>query len=73
MLVALRADPFDPAAVRAALGAQRDVTLARQDAAGDAWLAQIEAMDDAARVAYTDRLEGMLARGKRGRDRPREE
>ncbi|UWR23501.1 periplasmic heavy metal sensor [Sulfitobacter sp. S190] len=69
MLQALRAAPFDPAAVQAALEAQRTRSLDRVGRVTDAWLALVIEMTDAQRAAYAERLEETLAR--RGRDRAR--
>ena len=65
IIVALRADPFDPAAVRKVLDAQRRAALGVQDAGQAAWLAKITDMDSAARAQYADRLQQVLERGPR--------
>ena len=69
LLAALRATPFDPAALDGALAAiaQRNGALI---ATGRAVLAErIKAMDPAKRAAFADRLEKkMQQRGKRGKD-----
>ena len=69
MLVALRAEPFDAAAVAAVLSGQKSNVLAVQDAAQAQWLSAIESMDAQARKAYADSLEEELKRGPRRRGR----
>lgn len=64
MLVALRQDPFDPAAVRSVLEAERQAGLSRQEAATSAWISHITDMTGAERRAYADRLQALLE--KRG-------
>lgn len=69
-VAAIRAEPFDPARVTAVLDTQREATLGVQQAAQSAWLAEIASMDAAARDAYADRLQEVLARGpKRDREK----
>lgn len=69
-LTALRSDPFDRSRLVAILETQRTATLDVQQAVQDAWLAEIAAMDTAARAAYADRLQEVLERGpKRKRDK----
>ena len=67
MLVALRRDPFDPAAAEAVLQAQRTAVDGVQRRAHSAWLAEIAGMDAAARADYADTLEEVLERGPRHR------
>ncbi|MGB3245257.1 MAG: periplasmic heavy metal sensor [Sulfitobacter sp.] len=73
MLAALRADPFDPAAVRSVLTGQKTDVLALQEAAQEQWLRAVEGMDSQGRAAYADRLEEELKRGPRRGDRKRRE
>ncbi len=62
MLRALRAEPFAPADLRAALDRQRD-RLAERQAIGQAVLLErIEAMDVEERRAFADRMERRLKR-----------
>ncbi len=65
MLAALRAAPFDAAAVRAVLDAQQAAGAAVQASAQAAWLDRVTRMDDTARASYADALEDVLARGPR--------
>lgn len=62
MLAALRQDPFDPAAAVRVLEVERDAGLARQSAAGAAWLAQVTAMSTQERLAFADRLQELAPR-----------
>ena len=62
MLAALRATPFDAAAVEAVLGTQRERVLALQAAGQARWLATVTAMTPEARARYADRLEEELRR-----------
>ncbi|MEQ6248541.1 periplasmic heavy metal sensor [Sulfitobacter sp. HNIBRBA3233] len=60
MFSLLRAEPFDPAPVRALLERQRESLLQRQDLTSAAWLARISRMSDDERRAYVQRLEEMM-------------
>jgi uncharacterized membrane protein len=65
VLAALRADPFDAAALDAAMDAAMS-RLAGRIAVGQDLLAErIAAMDPAERAAFADRLEAALQRGPR--------
>lgn len=77
VLAALRADPFVPATLEAAMAMRLDQAQAHQ-ALGQAILVErLRALDPAARALYADRLEDAIARGPRPRrsddapDRPR--
>ncbi len=62
---ALRAVPFDPAAIENLLAQQSKATADLQAALHQQWLAQISAMNDDQRAAYADRLEDVVKRGPR--------
>lgn len=67
MLAALRAQPFDAAAL-AALVEQQKIILAERQAIGQALLLErIAAMSDAERAAFADRLERTMRRVARER------
>lgn len=69
-MAALRADPFDPAAVDAIFAGQRDRATAGMRAGQDALLAQLQAMTAAERAAFADRLDHELREMQGdGRDR----
>jgi len=69
ILAALRAEPYDPAALEQALLAQRQAISRRQVAGAQALMARIDAMPSAERAAYADRLEEILTRPRgHGRD-----
>ena len=73
VLTSLRAEPFDPAVLSAALARQRDTVMSVQDRAQAFWLERIEAMDATERTAFADRIEKILskpARRNRGKPRP---
>lgn len=73
VLAALRADPFDPAAVEDVLRAQGDMALRFQTASEGSWLAQVQGMSLQERAAYADRIEEELNRKPRKRrDQPRD-
>ncbi|CUH50354.1 periplasmic heavy metal sensor [Ruegeria atlantica] len=63
---ALRANPFDAAAVQALLDQQAQSMADLQDALQQEWLARVEAMSDEERLVYADRLEEVVKRGPRG-------
>lgn len=63
---ALRADPFDPAQVRGIMDRQFQAGVARQEIGQSLLLARIEAMTQAERAAFADRLVERL-------DRPRDQ
>jgi len=60
---ALRADPYDPAALSAVLDAQQARVQARVDAGRAALLAEIARMTPAERAAFADRLAQGFQRG----------
>ena len=64
MLVALRQEPFDPAAATLLLNAERDLGLQRREATSAAWLSEVTAMTAQERAAYADRIEELSKRGK---------
>ncbi len=59
---ALRAAPFNPDTVRQLLDAQAQANDEIQDAMAKQWLARVEAMTDAERRAYADRLDEVIQR-----------
>lgn len=61
-LGALRANPYDPAAVRALFGEQRRAALGRQEIGEELLLKRLEAMTPEQRAVYADRLEDALGR-----------
>lgn len=61
----LRAPEFDEAALSEVLSRQRGRVAEVQDAALDALLDRISAMDPATRAAFADRLENRLSSGRR--------
>jgi uncharacterized membrane protein len=65
VLAQLRRDPFDPAALTAALERQSRMTTNVQEAAQAAWLRRVLDMDAAARLAYAAAIEDELQRGPR--------
>lgn len=65
LLASLRAESFDPAAVRLILSEQRGNALRRQDLGEAALLARLEAMSVGERRDYADRLEASLRRIRR--------
>lgn len=67
VLAALRAEPFAPAALEAAMAARLEQAQVHQ-ALGQAILVErLRALDSAARLQYADRLEEAIARGPRPR------
>jgi uncharacterized membrane protein len=65
LLAALRADPFDPEAVRQVLADQRNTASARQDIGEELLIARLAAMTPDARRAYADRLNQALRNVRR--------
>ncbi len=65
LLAALRSTEFDREAVQEILAEQRGVAAARQAAGERLLLDRLEAMPQAERAAYADRLERSLRRGGR--------
>lgn len=62
MIAALRATPFDTAAVEAVLARQAEGASQVQSAAQAAWLDAVARLSDAERMAYTRRMEDALER-----------
>ena len=73
LLALLRADPFDPEAMRQVLGGQRARMQERVDLGQELLLQRLAAMTPEARQAFADRLEERLRRGSRdgGHDKGR--
>lgn len=68
---ALRATPFDRAALQAALDAQKATSLKVQSSVQAAWLDRVALMSDEARAAYASGIEEVLRNGPRpGRAQP---
>lgn len=67
MAEAIRATPFNRAAVKALLDRQRQLGTARQDRAESIWLDRMEAMTASDREAYADRLIKVLSRRRHRR------
>ena len=65
LLVLLRADPFDPEAMREVLAGQRARMQERIDLGQELLLQRLSAMTPEARQAFADRLEDRLRRGSR--------
>ena len=63
MLTALRAEPFQADVAAAVLAAQGEAAAGVQQVAHDAWLAEVSAMDAAARQDYADKLQQRLEAG----------
>lgn len=63
VLAALRAEPFDPDALRGVVANQGNRMAARLELGQDLMLARIAAMTPAERAAFADRLERRLERG----------
>jgi uncharacterized membrane protein len=63
LLVAIRAEPFDRAAIEAILDEQRAAGARRLELAEAAVLDRLSAMSPEARAAYADRLDRSLRRG----------
>ena len=64
LLQALRTSPFDPDVVRIIVTEQQGMLLQRQEVGRQVLLGQIEAMSDAERAAFADRLQHSF-RGRR--------
>lgn len=67
MSQALRAVPFDPAAVEVLLQQQTRSMVEIQDELKTRWLERVTAMSDAERQKYADRLQEVVARGHKGK------
>ncbi|WP_170422514.1 periplasmic heavy metal sensor [Ruegeria arenilitoris] len=63
---ALRAEPFDPAAVQVLLDQQAQSMADLQEALQQEWLARVVAMSAEERLVYADRLEEVVKHGPRG-------
>lgn len=63
VLAALRTQPFDPAALRAAMGTMQDHMRERMDLGSQMIEDMLAAMTPEARAAFADRLEASLRRG----------
>jgi uncharacterized membrane protein len=66
LLAALRAEPYDPAALTAALQAIEDRLSSRIELGRSLLEEHILAMSDAERAAFADRLQQVLRRGTGG-------
>lgn len=66
VLATLRADPFDPVALDAALAAQQAHLSARMKIGNDTMRDFLTGLPQADRLAFADRLEAHLKRGRRG-------
>lgn len=64
---ALRAEPFDPAALEALVAGHLDARNSGLAEVQASWLARVAAMDSAARLAYADRLTAAFEGGARER------
>lgn len=73
LLALLRAEPFDPEAMRQVMAGQRARMQERVDLGQDLLLQRLEAMPPEARRAFADRLEERLRRGPRGAGRDGED
>ena len=72
VLAALRADPFDPQALRDSFALQRQNAMRLQEAGQHALLARVQQMSNEERAAFADRLErGLQRMGDKGRPPPR--
>ena len=69
VLVALRAEPFDAAAVEAVLGPQLERRVDWMTRAQAAWLAHVDGMTQAERSDYADRVQASLERRRLKKDR----
>ncbi|MBM9596067.1 periplasmic heavy metal sensor [Roseitranquillus sediminis] len=67
MLTLLRAEPFEPDALRAALAEQRRAASDRQALGEELLIARLAAMTPNARAAYAERLDRAFARRGDGR------
>lgn len=72
LLAALRADPYDPEAVRTSVEAQQTRLAQRQDIGRALLFERLEAMSVADRRAFADALEERMRRGPRWRQRDRD-
>ena len=70
MLVALRADPFDPDVVQAVIDEQMETAFERRKVAQDLWLTHVVSMSAEERAAYADRIVEVLSKRKGPPKRP---
>ena len=63
VIQALRAVPFDAAALEGALAKQGEMTVRMKAAAEQAWVAQVSRMSDTARAEYAEAVEAALRQG----------
>jgi uncharacterized membrane protein len=68
MVEVLRAEPFDPEAVRTIFAAQARASQAVRDRAEEGWLELVGAMSAQERAAVADRLEAGLRRWRAHRE-----
>lgn len=66
LLAALRAEPFDAAALRAAMAGQAERMAERLQLGQELMVERLEAMSPEARAQFADRLEERLRHGPRG-------
>jgi uncharacterized membrane protein len=64
MLAALKAEPFDPEAVRTLIDEQSETAFARRKVAQELWLQHITDMSPKERAAYAVRIEEVLSKRK---------
>ncbi|MEP4197468.1 MAG: periplasmic heavy metal sensor [Aliishimia sp.] len=69
LLQVLRMSPLDVETLESLMEAQQEVGHRRQDAMAQAWQAQVLDMTDEKRVAYADKLESLLQRKGKGKDK----
>jgi len=69
VLAVLRAESFDPDALRTLLAEQRSTLIERQRLGEDLLIERLEQMSPAERAGYADRLDKSLRRGPRGTPR----
>jgi uncharacterized membrane protein len=67
VLASLRAEPFDLAALNAAVSSQANASIAVQAHAQKAWLDIVAGMTPEERASYAERVEAMLKRGPKRR------
>ncbi len=72
LLVALRADPFDPAALETALRVMADRNAERLETGRRVIADYLTAMSPAARAEFADRLEEVLARAAKRKDKDKD-
>ena len=70
ILAALRAEPFDPAALGAAMAGQRDHFAARMKLGSDTMRDYLSGLPPKDRLDFANRLEQRLLRGRHGGDAP---